>query len=132
MPNHRIDRINGDIQREMSDIIRELKDPRISTLLSVVRVEVTRDLSYATIRVSAMEGFEKTKESVVGLKSAAGYIRHELGTRLRLRQIPELRFIADDSIAYSAEISEMLGKLLPKEEQSEETAEEQDGDGEEE
>lgn len=111
MPSHRIDRINEDIMREMCSIIRELKDPRISRLLSVVRVEVTRDLSYCTVRVSAMEGMEESKRSVQGLRSAQGYIRRELGSRLRLRIVPELRFIADDSIAHSAQISRVLNAI---------------------
>lgn len=98
--------------REVCAIIRELKDPRISRLLSVVRVEVTNDLSYATCYVSAMEGLEATKESVKGLRSAAGFMRRELGRALELRHVPELRFIADDSIAHSARINTMLHNVL--------------------
>ena len=112
MPSHRTDRINEDIMREVCAIIRELKDPRISRLLSVVRVEVTNDLSYATCYVSAMEGLDATKESVKGLKSAAGFMRRELGRALDLRHVPELRFVADDSIAHSAKINTMLHSVL--------------------
>ena len=111
MSGHRIDRINEDIKRELSDIFRNLKDPRISSMITVLRVEVTNDLSYATIHVSTVEGEDKTAESVKGLKSAKGYIRRELGSALKLRHVPELRFVADNSIAYSAEINKILRGL---------------------
>ncbi len=110
MPSHRIDRITQDVKREMSDILREIKDPRVSKMLSVVRAEVSGDLSYAKIYVSAMEGHDRTVESVAGLKSAAGFIRRELGARLRMRKTPELRFVADHSIENAARIGELLGK----------------------
>lgn len=89
-------------------MLRELKDPRISPLLSIVRVEVSGDLSHCKVNVSAIEGFEKTKESVEGLKSAAGFIRRELTNRLHLRKCPEMRFIADDSIEHSAQINKLI------------------------
>ena len=111
MPGHKIDRINEDVHRELCAILRTIKDPRVSQLLSVVRVEVTRDLSYATVYVSAMEGMEKTKESVKGLKSAAGYIRRELGRSLSMRSVPELRFVADNSIEHSAQINKILNSF---------------------
>ena len=76
-----------------------------------MRVEVTNDLSYCTVYVSAMEGLDRAKESVKGLKSASGYIRRELGHRLKLRHVPELIFNATDSIEYSANISRILGSL---------------------
>ena len=98
MPGYHIDRITEDIKREIVAILRELKDPRISGMLTVVKVSVTNDLSYAKVYVSAMEGMEAAKASVKGLTAAQGYIRHELGRRLHLRKCPELRFIADDSI----------------------------------
>ena len=108
MPSFKNGRITSDIQRELSSMIRELKDPRISQLLSIVKVDVSGDLSYAKVYVSAIEGKEKTVESVVGLKSAAGYLRRELGSRLSIRKTPELRFIEDDSIMQSAKISKII------------------------
>ncbi len=111
MAGHRINRVSEDIKRELSAIFRKLKDPRISGMITVLRVEVTSDLSYATVHVSTIEGEEKTKESIKGLKSAQGYIRHELGSALKLRHVPELRFVADNSIAYSAEINKILRDL---------------------
>ena len=93
MPGNKLGRITEDVSRELSAILRELKDPRVTgCLLSVVRVEVTNDLSYCTAYVSTVEGLERSKEAVAGLKSASGYIRRELGRRLKLRHVPELIF----------------------------------------
>ena len=112
MASHKIERASEGIRRELTAIFRELKDPRVNqAFLSIVRVEVTNDLSYCTVYVSAMEGLDRAKESVKGLKSASGYIRRELGHRLKLRHVPELIFNATDSIEYSANISRILGSL---------------------
>lgn len=114
--NKRVERTNEDIKREISAILRDVKDPRVKDcFLSVVRVEVTNDLSYCNILVSTMEGMERTKEAVVGLKSAAGYIRRELGHRLQIRHTPELIFKATDAIEYGANISKLLHDLERKE-----------------
>ena len=101
-------RITSDIQLAMSGLLREVKDPRVSPLIGVVKVDVSGDLSYAIIYVSAIDGYDATVNSVKGLKSAAGYLRRELGSRLRLRKVPELRFVADDSIIKSAEIMNII------------------------
>ncbi|MCH5297536.1 MAG: 30S ribosome-binding factor RbfA [Ruminococcus sp.] len=120
MSGHRIERTTEDIKRELTAIFRELKDPRVqNTFLSIVRVEVTNDLSYCTVQVSAIEGLDKAKEAVKGLKSAAGFIRRELGHRLKLRHVPELLFNATDSIEYSANISRILGSLDISEDEEE-------------
>lgn len=112
MPSYKLGRTTEDIRREVSAILRELKDPRVSgCMLSVVRVEVTNDLSYCTVYVSAMEGMETAENAVKGLKSAAGYVRRELGNRLKLRHVPEMIFKATDSIEYSANISRILHYL---------------------
>ena len=113
MPSHRSGRINEDVKRELTDILRTVKDPRVNGMLTVVRAEVSSDLSYATVRISAMEGMEQAKRSVKGLSAASGYIRHQLGQRLQLRKVPELRFVADDSIEYSAGIARILKELEP-------------------
>lgn len=114
MPSFKIGRTTEDIRRELSAILREVKDPRVKDcLLSLVRVEVTNDLSYCTVYVSTMEGMDRTKTAVAGLKSAAGYIRHELGKRLSLRHVPEMIFKATDSIEYGAHISKLLHDLEP-------------------
>lgn len=117
MPNFKSMRSAEDIRRELTDIFRSLKDPRISGFLTVVKVDVSSDLSYAKVYVSAMEGIEAAKESVKGLKNAAGFIRRELGLRLEMRKIPELKFIADDSIEHSAEILELINRANNKENQ---------------
>lgn len=112
MPSYKMGRITEDVRRELSAILREVKDPRVKDcLLSVVRVEVTSDLSYCTVYVSTMEGMERTKTAVKGLKSAAGYIRRELGKRLSLRHVPEMVFKPTDSIEYGAHISKVLSDL---------------------
>ena len=111
MPSHRMERTTEDIRREITAILREVKDPRAQGLISVVRVEVTNDLSYCTVYVSAMEGMETAENAVKGLKSAAGYVRRELGNRLKLRHVPEMIFKATDSIEYSANISRILHDL---------------------
>lgn len=121
MASHRIERTTEDIKRELTAIFRELKDPRVSqAFLSIVGVEVTNDLSYCTVQVSAIEGLERSKEAVKGLKSASGFIRRELGHRLKLRHVPELIFNATDSIEYSANISRILNSLdIPESEENE-------------
>ena len=114
MGSHRIERTTEDIKRELTAIFRELKDPRVQqAFISIVRVEVTNDLSYCTVQVSAIEGL------VNGLKSASGFIRRELGHRLHLRHVPELIFHATDSIEYSANISRILNSLDIKEDEEE-------------
>ncbi|MCI8553540.1 MAG: 30S ribosome-binding factor RbfA [Clostridiales bacterium] len=116
MVGYRMDRVNEDVRRELTAILRTLKDPRVTgVLLSIVRVEVTNDLSYATVYVSAVEGLDAAKTAVRGLVSAQGYIRRELGAALKLRHVPELRFIADGSIEYSAHIARKIQALEEKE-----------------
>lgn len=126
MPSHKLGRTTEDIRRELSALLRELKDPRTQNLLlSIVRVEVTNDLSYCTVYVSAMEGLDRAKTAVQGLKSASGFLRRELGRRLQLRHVPELIFRATDSIEYSANISRILHDLdLGEEENGEADGEE--------
>ncbi len=111
MASFKVGRLSEDIKRELSALFREIKDPRVSTMLSVVRCEVSGDLSHCKVYVSAIEGEEKTVESVAGLKSASGFIKRELSNRLHLRKCPELHFIADSSIAYSAKINDILENL---------------------
>lgn len=120
MASHRIERTTEDVKRELTAIFRELKDPRVTqAFLSIVRVEVTNDLSYCTVHISAIEGLDRAKEAVKGLKSASGFIRRELGNRLHLRHVPELIFKATDSIEYSANISRILDSLDIKESEGE-------------
>ena len=116
MPNYRMDRTGEDIMRELTAILRTVKDPRVTgSMISIVRVDVTRDMSYATVYISSMSGMDAAKEAVKGLKSAAGYMRRQLGMALNLRHTPELRFIADDSIEYSANIAAMINRISQEE-----------------
>ncbi len=109
MAGYKINRVTSDMRLCLSELLREVKDPRVSRMLSIVKLDVSGDMSYATVYVSAIEGTEKTAESVKALnKSAAGYLRRELGSRLKLRKVPELRFVADNSIENSAHISKII------------------------
>ena len=109
MANNRIGRINEDIQRELSALIRTLKDPRVSQvgMVSIIRVDTTGDLRYSRIYVSVLDKNQE-KDVMKGLKSASGFLRRELGRALQLRYTPELQFIADDSISQGAHILEVL------------------------
>ncbi|MDD6031920.1 MAG: 30S ribosome-binding factor RbfA [Oscillospiraceae bacterium] len=123
MASYKVGRLSEDMKRELSALLRELKDPRISQMLSIVRCEVSSDCSHCKVHVSALEGEEATLESVKGLKSASGFLRREIGNRLRLRKCPELHFIADSSIAYSARINQMLSDLVPEQTEEENSQE---------
>jgi len=109
MPSNRIGRINEEIQRELADQLRRLKDPRVSQvgMVSITRVDTTSDLRYARVYVSALNCPDE-KGLLKGLKSAAGYLRRELGSRVDLRYTPELQFFIDDSIAYGPHFRNML------------------------
>ena len=109
MASNRIGRINEEIQRELAAQIRRLKDPRVSQtgMVSITRVDTTGDLRYSRVYISVLDKSQE-KDVLKGLKSAAGFLRRELGASLRLRYTPELQFIADDSIQYGAHILEVL------------------------
>ena len=113
--SHKLGRSAEDIRRELTDILRQVKDPRVSGLLSIVKVDLSGDMSYCKVYVSCLEGMERAKESVKGLKSAQGFVRRELGGRLLLRKVPELQFSPDDSIEAGARISRLLDEVAAKE-----------------
>ena len=115
MANNRIGRINEEIQRELSSLIRTVKDPRVTGMISVTGVDTTADLKYAKVYISLLDS-SSAKEVMKGLKSASGYLRRELGHALNLRATPELEFIHDDSIVKGAHILELLRGLDKKEE----------------
>ena len=106
----RIDKINEEVKRELSMLIRELKDSRIPMMTSVVAVNVTNDLRYAKVYVSVMGDDETKKKAISGLKSAAGFVRREMGRRVDLRCTPEFLFELDNSIEHGAYINELLKK----------------------
>ena len=108
MASNRIGRINEEIQKELSALFRTLKDPRVQGgMVTITHVDTTSDLRYSRIFVSVLDK-EQEKDVLRGLKSAAGYLRRELGAAIKLRYTPELQFVADDSIEYGAHILEML------------------------
>lgn len=117
MPSYGIDRSAEDLKRELAAIFRELKDPRVGGMLSIVKLELARDYSTCKVYISAMEGKEAAGRAVSGLSSASGFIRRELSRRMSIRHVPALSFVADDSIAYSAHIADRLKALeLPEQE----------------
>ena len=107
MASNRIGRINEEIQRELAALIPTVKDPRVTGLISVTAVETTPDLRFAKVYVSMLDK-SSAKEVVKGLKSAAGYLRYELGQALNLRHTPQLMFEEDHSIDKGAHILELL------------------------
>lgn len=113
MASNRIGRINGEIQQEMANLLRSVKDPRVAdAMLTITHVDTTNDLRYSRIYVSALN-CQDEKGLMKGLKSASGFLRRELGARLGLRYTPELQFFMDDSIAYGAHILDMLNHVKP-------------------
>jgi len=111
MGNYKTDRVAGDIMRELTVVIRGLKDPRIAPLISVVKVDLSGDMSQCKVWVSCMDGLERAQESVRGLQSAEGFIKREVFSRLSLRKCPNFKFIADNSIEYSSEINKIIRGL---------------------
>ena len=115
MAQYRQGRINDEMQKELAEILREVKDPRVSgAFISVTGVEATPDLKFAKVYYSVLTGDKK--EIAKGLKSSAGYIRGQLARRMNLRMTPELTFYEDNSIAYGAHISKILSGIEISEE----------------
>ncbi|MBR1563384.1 MAG: 30S ribosome-binding factor RbfA [Ruminococcus sp.] len=121
MASHRAGRMSEDIKRIISGFMRELKDPRINggNMLTVVRCDVARDGSFCRVYISSFEGLDRAKEAVKGFQSASGLIKREISNVLGLRKCPELKFVADDSIEHSAQISKRLKELVPDESEEE-------------
>ena len=105
-------RINMEVQRELSEIIRSgIKDPRIHPMTSVVAVEVTPDLKYCKAYISVLGDEEAAKATVEGLRSASSYVRRELARRVNLRNTPEIKFILDQSIEYDVNMSKLIDEV---------------------
>lgn len=121
MASNRIGRINEEIQRELADLIRNLKDPRVQAIVSITRVDTTPDLRYSKVYVSVLEA-NRQQEVLKGLKSAGGWLRRELGARLQLRYTPELVFTLDDSLKYGAHMFDLLSRLEKKEQDKQEAS----------
>lgn len=105
-------RINGEVKKELSILIsRDIKDPRINPMTSVIDVEVAPDLKTAKVYISVMGDEESRNETYQGLKSAASYMRGQLARSLNLRNTPELTFIMDNSIEYGVNMSKLIDEI---------------------
>jgi ribosome-binding factor A len=124
MAKYRQGRINDEMRKELAEILRDVKDPRVSgAFISVTGVEATPDLKFAKVYYSVLTGDKK--EIGKGLKSSAGYIRGQLARRMNLRMTPELSFYEDTSIAYGAHISKILSGIEISEETPEDDSSEE-------
>ena len=111
-------RINSEVQRALSSILRTVKDPRVDPFVSVTEVVVAPDLKTCRVYVSTLS--DDTEETIEGLKSAEGYIRHELAREVNLRNTPELRFLPDNSISYGAHMSKRIEEVMAADEKARE------------
>ena len=110
MPNYRRGRINDEVRRELSALLREIKDPRVQgAMISITAVEVTPALKYAAVYFSVLAG--DPEQTRAGLESAAGFIRREIAARLNLRNTPQFSFRHDRSIEHGAHIAKLLGEI---------------------
>ncbi|MDE6025367.1 MAG: 30S ribosome-binding factor RbfA [Lachnospiraceae bacterium] len=117
--SHKNQRVNVEVQRELSRIIRmEIKDPRINPMTSVTDVTVTPDLKYCKAYISVLGDEQSVNDTICGLTSASGYIRRELAKSINLRNTPELTFVADNSIEYGIEMSKKIDEVISKDEES--------------
>ena len=125
MATFRADRRNEEVKKTISEVIREMKDPRISPMTALTEVEVTKDLKFAKVKVSVYDDDEKKRaSSVEALNHAAGFISHELGMRMRIRAVPSIKFTLDNTIAYSIRIAEILNGLNKSETNEQKTEDE--------
>lgn len=110
--NTRMIRINDEIKRELSEIIRsDLKDPRVSVMTSVLKVDTTNDLKYCKVYISVLGDENQKAEVLTGLKNAAGFIRKQVATKINLRSTPQFKFLIDDSLEYSIKISKLIDEV---------------------
>lgn len=112
MQYKRSDRLGLEIQRALADIIRnDLHDQRVSTLASIVKVDLSSDLSYCKVYITVYGTDEEKENTFIGLEKAKGFIKRQLSSLVKMRKMPEITFVPDDSIAYSIHISEILNKI---------------------
>ncbi|HEY7063983.1 MAG TPA: 30S ribosome-binding factor RbfA [Chloroflexota bacterium] len=112
MTSRRILRLNDAIREELADLLRrEMRDPRLGGLITITDVETSPDLALAHVYVSVLGSDEETKEALRALRHAAGYLKRELGDRLRLRRVPTLDFRLDPSLARGARVMELLREI---------------------
>ena len=111
-------RINGEVLKELSNIIRsEIKDPRVGLMTSVVAVEVAPDLKTCKAWISVYGDEQAKKDTLAGLKSAEGYIKNQLAKQINLRNTPEIHFIVDESIAYGVRMSKLIDDVIKNDEE---------------
>ena len=123
MATKRIDGINQEIQKELSQLLRTVKDPRVQdVMISITRVETTPDLRFTKVYVSFLQE-DRVKDAMAGLKSAAGYLRRQIASNLQLRHAPEIQWALDDSITYGAKMLELINSLGVKHDEEEDISE---------
>lgn len=111
MPKDRLAVIESEFRKSLSEVIKEMKDPRISEMASVTRVEITRDLSFAKAYISVFDTEKNKKSTIETLTHAQHFIKNEVAGRIKLRRLPEIHFILDSSIEYSSHIADLLKKV---------------------
>ena len=113
--SRRMDRVNEHLRQEISKLLAtEMNDPRLSSVVSITHIDTSRDLSYAKVFISVLGNREAKSQSIRILNSATGFLRRELGPRISLRNVPELRFILDDTVEQGARLLEIIGEVAPK------------------
>lgn len=121
-------RINSEVLRELSNIIRkDIKDPRINPMTSVVSVDVAPDLKTCKAYISVLGDEQSQKDTLAGLVSAEGYIRRQLARTVNLRNTPEIKFVIDQSIEYGVKMSRLIDEVTKKDEESHKSSEEEHG-----
>ena len=112
MSSNRVDRIGMEIHRALAEVLREdISDPRVSTMCSVVRTELSKDLMYCKAYISVLGNEEAAKDTIQGLKSAVGFVRTQLAKRINLRNTPEITFILDQSIEYGVHMTRLIDEV---------------------
>lgn len=111
-------KVNDVVMRELAQILRDIKDPRVSPMTSVLNVEVAPDLKNCKVWISVLGSPEEGKRTMEGIRSANGFIRSELAHRVNLRNTPELHFILDDSIAYGVEMGHKIDEVTAADEEA--------------
>jgi ribosome-binding factor A len=107
---HRVNRVQALLLRELTDIIGRLKDPRVG-MVTVVETKVTRDLMYATVYVSVLGSEKEQQQTMDALVSAQGFVRREVGQRIKLRSVPEIKFVYDETIERAAHLTALIDSL---------------------
>jgi ribosome-binding factor A len=113
---YRVERLNSLLRQEISDLVqRYVKDPRLGTFVSVTAVEISKDMRYAKVFISRFGTDIEKKETIKALESASGYIRHELGERLKTRRIPELNFRLDNTMEKADKVLRIIDEIASEE-----------------